>query len=775
MLLFDDVYAAATRGKGAVLLISGPVGAGKTALAQEMTAHARRLGGLCFMVTASAGERGRPFGVLDRLVESMRAAGMPGPFPDAAWFGGCDEHRAMDEIGAAIHRFIGGRPVVIGIDDVHFADEQSLRFLGYVVRRIEHSELVIVLNECTSYERDTAGLRAEMLHLPYCHRIQLAPLTPAEVAEQVIERLGGAADAESIRFCIEVSGGNPLLVHALLDDRTALPGPASGEPGVNFRQAVLRILHRSSPATAEVARLMAVLGEYATPALVAELGGADVVLVRECMRDLYEIGLAGAESADGAEGFRHGHTRSAVLASIPLGSLATLHGRAAELLHASGAPASAVAEHLVTAQDGGKGTWRVDILGEAAREAMTAGDVDSAVNSLRYAVGASSGQEQRAQAAVLAADAQWHADPSRAARWLHGLARDARGGLLTPSGVLIVVGHLLWWGEFGEADELMRLAGMPDEGSSLAQLWQLYRRAGLGVERSAETGPPVEPSLAGSGPMAAVTYLTSAATSAYDDLATEQADQMLDGIRAGTSLTPALYALVMLVRTGRPDEVATWCNALLKEDWVARVPMRRALIGMIKAVAALRAGDGGTALGEIREVLDLVPPPAWGIVAGLPLSVAVRAATDLVDPEAARTYLAVPVPAAMFDTPFVLPYLHALGLYHEAMGHPQSALTHFRSAAELMARWGADAAEVASTTAGHAAEPARAERPAEAADGGKLTDAEQRVAALAAAGNTNRQIAGHLRITVSTVEQHLTKIYRKLNVHSRSGLRHHRR
>jgi DNA-binding CsgD family transcriptional regulator len=52
----------------------------------------------------------------------------------------------------------------------------------------------------------------------------------------------------------------------------------------------------------------------------------------------------------------------------------------------------------------------------------------------------------------------------------------------------------------------------------------------------------------------------------------------------------------------------------------------------------------------------------------------------------------------------------------------------------------------------------------------ELTDAERRVAALAAKGCTNREIASRLFITVSTVEQHLTKIYRKLNVRRRSDL-----
>ncbi|WIM94440.1 LuxR C-terminal-related transcriptional regulator [Actinoplanes oblitus] len=793
MLLVEQVYATATRGKGAVLLISGPVGSGKTALAQEMAAHVRRLGGHSFLVTASAGEQDRPFGVLDRLVEAMHVAGLPRPFPDSVPCRHRDPQLLMDQLGAAIQQFAGGRPVLIGVDDVHFADEQSLRCLSYTIRRIEHSEMLVILNESTSYERDTAGLRAEMLHLPYCHRIQLAPLTPAEVTQQLIEQLGAAADTGFIRFCTETSGGNPLLMHALIADRRASPGQPSGEPGVNFRQAVLRILHRASPATAAVARYLAVLGDYATPALVAELGGTDIVLVRECLRDLYEIGLLGTE---GAEGFRHGHTRSAVLASIPLGDLAALHGRAAELLHASGAPALAVAEHLVTAQDGGRGTWRVAILCEAAREAMTAGDVDSAVNSLRYAVGASPDETQRAQAAVLAAEAQWHADPGRAARWLHGLARDARAGLLAGPEVLIVVNQLLWWGEFGEADDLTRLAGVLDEDPSIARLWRLYCRAGMGSDRYAESGPHAEPPMAGPGPIAAVTYLSAAATAAYDDMATEQADQMLAGLRAGTSFTPALYALVVLLRTGRSDEVVTWCDGLLKEDWIARVPMRRAMIGTTKAVAALRSGDSGTALNEIRAVLDAVPSPAWGVVAGLPLSVAVRAATDLGDTQAARAYLAVPVPPVMFDTPFVLPYLQALGRYHQGMGHRQRALTHLRSCAELMARWGVDGTEVATRATRHgratagagrrrrarapfpaggqpAAGLTRAGRAAEAgtADAGRLTGAEQRVAALAAAGNTNRQIAERLSITVSTVEQHLTKVYRKLNVRSRSGLR----
>jgi DNA-binding CsgD family transcriptional regulator len=51
-----------------------------------------------------------------------------------------------------------------------------------------------------------------------------------------------------------------------------------------------------------------------------------------------------------------------------------------------------------------------------------------------------------------------------------------------------------------------------------------------------------------------------------------------------------------------------------------------------------------------------------------------------------------------------------------------------------------------------------------------LSDAERRVAGLAALGHTNREIANKLYVTISTVEQHLTKAYRKLNVTQRKDL-----
>jgi DNA-binding CsgD family transcriptional regulator len=776
LFLFDQALQASARGQGAVLLVSGPVGSGKTTLVQAMAARANQRGNRSFVIMGSAEERFNELGVLRRLVQSMCRAGMADPFLGGA-AGDEDFFVMMERLGGALREFAADRPTLVGIDDVHYADAQSLRALSCLVPRIESSGVVLVLNESTSHERETAGLRAGLLHLPFCHVIRLAPLTCDDVTEQLRRRLGDVPHPASVRFCARVSGGSPLLLRALIDDLATVPDPCDSEPGPRFRQAVARSLHRCPSATAAVARASALLGDHATPELVAELSSVDAGLVAESLRDLGEMGLVEGRH------FRTPHVRAAVLADIPVPGRSEMHRRAAELLHQSGAPASAVAEHLIAAHDGGRAPWRVVILCEAAREAMTAGDVDSAVLSLRHAVSASSDETERARAGVLLAQAQWHADPGRAARRLDELGRDARSGLFTGPDAVIAVNQLLWWGEFAQADELLRLAGRDQDGdSSLVHLWAVFGRAGGGTELAGKDGPTAHVPLAQCGPMAVAGYLNSAVGPVLDGARTDHIGEILTGIQAGAPLTPALYVLVALVQAGRIEETISWCDRLLKEEWIDRTPMRRAMIGTIEAVAMLRSGDSGGALRCVQEVFDSVPPASWGVVAGLPLSIAIRASVDLGDTDTARSYLAVPLSQAMFETPFALPYLLAHGGYHLAMGHPETGRIYTRSCLELLSRWGVGQTQVASeppepeapdpppAEAGDAGDHA-VEALREAGDGSLLTDAEQRVAALVAAGNTNRQIAGRLFITVSTVEQHLTKIYRKLNVRSRSGLR----
>ncbi|MGX2997556.1 helix-turn-helix transcriptional regulator [Streptomyces sp. JNUCC 64] len=862
--LLDRLYTRCASDRGSVVFVNGPVGAGKTALLSAFAERAVARGALFLSVTASGSERHHRFGLADQLVRAMRAAGMAvDPFA-AGEFGAAASDEApgsgpvpfglLQRICRAVFEFAERAPLVIAVDDVHFADEPSLEVLSYLARRIDSAPVMIVLNECTGHGRALVTLHAETLHLPYCHGVRLARLTAQGVADQLHARLGAAPSCREAELWTRVSGGNPLLLHALIDDR-AIGGTAAGipEPGESYRYAVVRCLHRCAPGMLVAARALAVLGDEASEPLIGELVGGDAILISDSVGGLHTAGLLAASR------FRHEQAQLAVLADVPAGELAELHGRAAELLHEGGAPAVAVARQLMAAHDSVRGPWRVDILREAAQEAMLSGEVAEAVGYLRHAYGICSDTTQEAQVTAELADAQWHIDPAKATRHLDQLVRLVHFGLLTGPEALVPVKHLIWWGEFSRADALLkRISAEEDDdqtpappgpgraGVRLIRLALAYCAPELDHDpRAGQHADPLAAMADGTGPLAALTFLDLSAGGTGEGDEVRGADQVLRGTREGSPLAATLLALLLLIRADRLDDAVSWSDRLLGQRWIERVPMRRALLETVRSAAALRRGEPLEAGASARTVLKLVPPASWGVAVGLPLALAIRAGTELGAHDTVQSFLNVPVPPGMFDTPFALPYLQALGRHHLAGGRPHTALTHFRSCGELMARWRIDVPHLvdwrddaaAALVAMGRVQEARAlmeeqllrfnggrvpeyfrdpaarshgpraataavrprtpqltpSGPPDRADGPEdpggavpghfgpgpagepfpppgLTEAERRVAALAASGCTNREIAGRLFITMSTVEQHLTKIYRKLRVRGRNDL-----
>ncbi|MER5494297.1 LuxR family transcriptional regulator [Streptomyces sp. NPDC002490] len=840
--LLDRLYVRCTNDRGSVVLVGGPVGAGKTALLSAFAERAVAHGALFLSVTASASERHHHLGLAEQLVNTLRTAGMPtDPFADDAADGTAAAERPaaagpvpvplLQRLSRAVCAFAERRPLVVGVDDVHFADAASLEVLGYLVRRIDSSAVLMVMNECTGHDRTLVALHAEILHLAHCHTARLARLTADGVAEQLRERLGATPSDQEAELWTRVSGGNPLLLHALVDDRTT-SGTAPGEPqpGEAYRYAVVRCLHRCAPGARGAARALAVLGDSAAPALVGELVGRDGILVGASIAGLHAAGLLAANR------FRHEQARLAVLADVPAAELRALHGRAAELLHEEGAPAVAVGSQLMAAHDSVRTPWRVEILRQAAEEAMLAGDVVAAVGYLRHATGVCPDRTREAQVIAELADAQWHIDPAKATRHLDQLVRLVRYGMLTGAEALVPVKHLIWWGEFTRADALLKQIEAHEERNPSAVSTapgctgvQLVRSAlALCVpdpsdRHGASCGPP-DGAATGVGPLAVRTFLDLSTGGTGEGEEAQGVDQVLRGTRAGSPLAAVLLALTLLIQTDRSDDAVSWSDRLLEQRWIERVPMRRAMLETVRSAAALRRGEAVKAGASARTVLRLVAPASWGVAVGLPLALAVRSGTETGAYDTVVPLLNTPVPPGMFETPFALPYLQALGRYHLAVGRPHTALTHFRSCGELMTKWRIDVphlvdwrndAATAMVAMGRVQEARSlmeeqylrrgAGRPAdhvrESAGGGatvpaavpqhrgdppglpaaphhpdtgdapsELTEAERRVAALAAGGCTNREIAGRLFITMSTVEQHLTKIYRKLRVRGRNDL-----
>ncbi|MFE5895087.1 AAA family ATPase [Streptomyces sp. NPDC056462] len=904
--LLRGLYKGCVAGKGALVIVNGPVGCGKTALVRTFAEHVTRQEGAFLSVTGSASESLDRLGLIDQLVTAMHAAG-PADGPSAVAEGaevaaaaeasGRVPRALMQRIYQAVAELAGRGPLVLHADDVHFADEASLQCLRYLVRRIDSLAVLVVLTESSSHDRALATLHAETLHLPNCHRIRLGLLTVDGVAGYLKEHPATRSVVpETVELWARTSGGNPLLLDALIDDlaergTVETAGQGAPVPGESFRNALLRCLHRCEPTLLAVARAAAVLGESVTPALIGGLLGADATSVRWSITCLRAAGLFSGPW------FGHEPARLTVLADIPGKDLSALRARAAELLRESGAPAATVAAQLLATHDSAKAAWQLDILREAAREALDAGDIGAGVDYLRHASVICTDAQQEAEVIAALAEAQWRLDPAKASRYLPQLGRMVRAGLLTGSDALVVVKQRVWRGEFAQADDLLRIiearegadasdawhqAGYPPavirSDHTLVRVWLSFCCPGLRYGAKPTTPTEAEADLsAGRLPrMSPRTFLTLSA----DLVGLEKdrtADQLLRGTGIASPFADALVALIFLIGAQRLDEAVLSSERLLDEPRNRRVPLGRALLETIRAAAALGRGDVSDASEAAGTALSLVSPEAWGIAIGLPLALAIRAATESGDVDTARTYLDLPVPMVMFGTPFVLPYRHALGRFRLALGRPRAALRDFESCGELMAKWQLDFPELVDwrndtaaaliamgdrqrarervedhlsrlgerpsrargialrhlaavgaprhrlqlleeavrtlDACGDGLELGRARADAHAAlraqgqtaapestdplavlwdapfppargevrTGGtdpnavsapltELTEAELRVGALAAFGCTNREIADRLSITVSTVEQHLTKIYRKLKVRGRADL-----
>ncbi|OLT21784.1 hypothetical protein BJF79_46605 [Actinomadura sp. CNU-125] len=170
-------------------------------------------------------------------------------------------------------------PLVIAVDDVHHADPASLQFLHYLVRRAGTAPIMLVLTECVRAAPPHPLLHAELLRGPRVHRLRLRTLTRDGVANV----LAGHFDPLTVRRlatgCHRATGGNPLLVHALIEDHrtSGAAHPAELVFGEAFRRAVLTCLHRCE--AVPYARGLAVLPPRSSRPGAGELVGLDAQAV----------------------------------------------------------------------------------------------------------------------------------------------------------------------------------------------------------------------------------------------------------------------------------------------------------------------------------------------------------------------------------------------------------------------------------------------------------------------------------------------------------------
>ena len=406
--VLDRGIAGALAGRAGLVLIEGPAGIGKSRLAAESRRRAAERGLLVLSARGSALERDYPFGVVrqlfePRLVDAVaRGRVLSGAAaPAAAVFGlGGDrsEHPSGEWSFASLHAMYwlvanlsAEAPLLVSVDDLHWCDRASLRFLGYLARRLEGLPVLVVAGLRPSEPGADEALLAEITDDPAAHRLVPGPLSAGAATELVHDRLGASVDPAFAEACHAATHGNPLFLSELLKtleaervqpDRAHVGVVTELGPRAVSRAVLLRLARLSHGAVA-LARWLAVAGDGAETSVVGALAGLDPEAVATAGRELVRAEIVRPEPP---LGFVHPLVQAAVYRDLAPGERELSHQRAARLLLERGAPAEQVAAHVLAVPVYGE-PWVVDVLRAAAREALAKGAPDAAIVSLRRALG----------------------------------------------------------------------------------------------------------------------------------------------------------------------------------------------------------------------------------------------------------------------------------------------------------------------------------------------------------------------------------------------------
>ncbi len=338
--------AAARAGRPRVALIEGEAGIGKSSLLARFVSVARS--GLVVRASCDESERRLAYGVISQLVACAQAAG----YDSGSSMLGDELREALDPlaVGAELLGFLGDLqrredPVLVVVDDVHWADGPSARALLFTLRRLQ-ADRVLVLVSARTGEVERLGDGWPRFLAGSAERIALGGLAAPELVDLAaalgIGELSGSA-ATSLR---DHTGGNPLHCRALLEEL----GPAAitqmGSMMPAPRALARLIVDRLSSLTPSGQRLViaaSALGrrsELGVAAALAELDDPLPALAEAAQLDLL-IEQPGQRVTEVA--FVHPLVHSAVYDSLSPVARRRLHRRAAALLGSEDALAHRIA------------------------------------------------------------------------------------------------------------------------------------------------------------------------------------------------------------------------------------------------------------------------------------------------------------------------------------------------------------------------------------------------------------------------------------------------
>ncbi|BAL91652.1 hypothetical protein AMIS_64320 [Actinoplanes missouriensis 431] len=347
VVALDRLRADAAAGSGAVALLTGEAGIGKTAVVEEAVARAAAAGVTVLTGRADPDEGAPAFWPWRRLLD----CGLPGLTPDLLDTVGAGDtgetpaaarFRVMHAVLGALRTAAAGRDggLVLVLEDLHWADPASLALLELVCREVAGTRLLVIATART-LDRELAG--AETL--------ALTPWDPPTVATYLAQRAGTAVHASWPGVVHRLGGGNPLYTRELA--RLLAAGDRLRHPagGMDLPDGLLRLVGRRiaalSPPTREMLGLAAALGADVD---VTVLGRIAATPIEPLVTEAIDAGVLVEDPwAPDRLRFAHELVRQARYAALSRPERIDAHRRIADALEVSGARPGETARHRVRA------------------------------------------------------------------------------------------------------------------------------------------------------------------------------------------------------------------------------------------------------------------------------------------------------------------------------------------------------------------------------------------------------------------------------------------
>jgi DNA-binding CsgD family transcriptional regulator len=710
--------------RGGVLMIEAGAGVGKTSLIHAASGRARDLGHEALAARGSELETGFAFGVVRQLFE-RRVTEEPeellaGPAAAArpVLTGAPAPTRAGDTTFAVMHglywlaaNLAARGPLLIAVDDAHWADASSLRWLAYLASRVEGLPLALLV---ASRPMEPAATDAGLLELRRQARAVVRPalLSQAAVATVVRASVTDAGD-ELCRSLWTSTGGNPLYLDELLRGDVPIARVIAGLP---------------APHGLGLAQALAILGDGCELRHAAAVAG---ISMDDAMR--LAAGLVRAEvlAATGPPRFIHPVVRDAIDASLADDERDAAHRKAARLLHADGAPPGRVAVHLTAVRPAGD-DWVLARLREAATASLEAGAPKAAADLLRRALAEPPGPDERIDVLREAARAETSAGGDAACEQLEA-ALSTVNDPGTRAAIALEVAEayaaLFRWvdavdvldralAELGDADPALAarlegelvVCGLHDaRGAPRAQARLAAREPTAGEHEALvvargmlaflsgrpaeEIAPPLAAALAHGGATVenwdtrAALLWVLVATECFDTVEAALEPMLAEVHRSGSARgLVATYSTLGLLELRR--------GALPEADAAARVALRvmqeadlapgLAFAATVLAQVAVEAGD----LDEAQALVDLLPQAGWPPGVGTVLIPAARGRLRLAQGRPGDALADFEACLRLFDAAQWRLQIHETGYVHARSG---AALALLRLGERARARALADA------------------------------------------------------------------------------------